>query len=157
MHSEIWETLLTRIAPFIYISCGTCKVASRAEHAKELREMMCKRWIAAFFLIFLLFYVSGCEVLLVGGAAGAGYKIGTDQKSVGETLGDATITATIKMRLLQDKEVHGLNIDVDTNLGEVTLSGYVQSEEEIRRAVIIAKGVRGVKKVTNLLKVRRKR
>jgi osmotically-inducible protein OsmY len=50
--------------------------------------------------------------------------------------------------------VRSMSIDVDTNLGEVTLLGYVRSQEEIDRAVIIAKGVPGVTKVMSLLRVR---
>lgn len=97
---------------------------------------------------------TGCEVLLIGGAATAGYKIGTGEKTLTETAEDVRITSVVKTRLLQDKYVHALNIDVDTDLSEVTLGGYVRSQEEIHRAITIAKGVEGVKKVISLLKVR---
>ncbi len=97
---------------------------------------------------------TGCELLLIGGAATAGYKIGTDEKTISESAEDIRITSLVKTRLLEDQEVHALNIDVDTNLSEVTLNGYVRSQQEIHRAVTIAKGVTGVKKVISLLKVR---
>jgi hyperosmotically inducible protein len=96
----------------------------------------------------------GCEALLIGGVATAGYKLGTDQKTLSETVDDSRITGSIKTRLMEDRNVQALNVDVDTHLGEVSLTGFVRSQEEIDRAVIIAKGVRGVKKVTSLLKTR---
>ncbi len=106
------------------------------------------------FMILASLVLSGCEVLLIGGAVAVGYKLGTDQKTVGEAFDDSMITASIKTRLMEDRQVRALNVDVDTNLGEVTLSGFVRSKEEIDRAVIISKGVRGVNKVVSLLKVR---
>lgn len=98
--------------------------------------------------------LSGCEFLLIGGAATAGYKLSTDQKTVSEALDDSVITGSVKTRLMEDRQVRSLAIDVDTHLGEVTLSGYLRSEDEIDRAVIITKGVPGVKKVVSLLRVR---
>ena len=44
-------------------------------------------------------------------------------KSVGETIDDATITTRVKTSLLNDPDVGGLRIDVDTFKGVVTLSG----------------------------------
>ncbi len=112
-----------------------------------------KKWLVAGVSAAALM-TTGCEVLLIGGAATAGYKVGTGEKTLAETAEDARITSMVKTRLLQDKYVHALNIDVDTNLSEVTLNGYVRSQDEIHRAVTIAKGVKGVKKVVSLLKVR---
>ncbi|PIS38289.1 MAG: hypothetical protein CO150_08975 [Nitrospirae bacterium CG_4_9_14_3_um_filter_53_35] len=105
-------------------------------------------------ILLISFLTMGCEALLIGGAATAGYKMGTDQKTIPEAFDDSLITASIKTRLLQDPYIRALNIDVDTNLGEVTLSGYVRSQDEIDRAMTIARGVSGVKGVTSLLKVR---
>jgi hyperosmotically inducible protein len=96
----------------------------------------------------------GCELFLIGGAATAGYKLSTDQKTVSEAFDDSVITGSVKTRLMEDRMVRSMSIDVDTNLGEVTLLGYVRSQEEIDRAVIIAKGVPGVTKVMSLLRVR---
>jgi hyperosmotically inducible protein len=113
--------------------------------------------VKGFLIVFMVLaplVLSGCEILLIGGAAATGYKLGTDQKTVGEAFDDSMITASVKTRLVEDKQIRALNIDVDTNLGEVTLSGFARSKEEIDRAVIISKGVNGVNKVVSLLKVR---
>ena len=49
-------------------------------------------------------------------------------KSVGETVDDATITTRVKTSLLNDPDVGGLRIDVDTFKGVVTLSGAVKTQ-----------------------------
>ncbi len=116
-------------------------------------SMPLKRFLLCTLLL-ASFPMSGCEFLLIGGAATAGYQLGTDQKTVSEAFDDTVITSSVKTRLMEDRQVRALAIDVDTHLGEVSLSGYLRSQEEIDRAVIIAKGVPGVKRVTSLLHIR---
>ncbi|MEK6777762.1 MAG: BON domain-containing protein [bacterium] len=116
--------------------------------------MHIKRGSLIVLILLISFLTYGCEALLIGAAATAGYKIGTDQKTISESMNDSMITASIKTRLLQDPYVRALSIDVDTNLGEVTLSGYVRSQEEIDRAITLARGVNGVKDLKSFLKVR---
>lgn len=74
-------------------------------------------------------------------------------KSVGETIDDGAITAQVKAALLNDPEVAGLRIDVDTFKGVVTLSGAVKSPAERDKAVGLAKKVSGVKDVKTTLQV----
>jgi len=74
-------------------------------------------------------------------------------KSIGETIDDATITTRVKTALLNDPQVAGLKIDVDTTLGVVTMSGVVRSRNEEQRAVQLARGVPGVKDVRSTLQV----
>jgi hyperosmotically inducible protein len=74
-------------------------------------------------------------------------------KTVGETIDDATITARVKTALLNDSQVGGLKIDVDTTKGVVTMSGIVKSQAEAERAVQLAKQVNGVKDVKSTLQV----
>jgi len=74
-------------------------------------------------------------------------------KTVGETIDDATITTRVKTALLNDPEVGGLRIDVDTFKGVVTLSGRVKSKAEEQRAIEIARKVDGVKDVKSTLQV----
>jgi len=111
--------------------------------------------IKLLVLIFSIsFFVSGCGWLVVGGSgAYHGYKVGSDPRSVGTQIDDATITAKIKLKLLEDPVTKARKIDVDTVNGVVTLTGVVESEKEIERAIKIAKSVAGVKKVVNNLKI----
>jgi osmotically-inducible protein OsmY len=74
-------------------------------------------------------------------------------KTVGETIDDATITTRIKTALLNDPDIGGLRIDVDTFKGVVSLSGSVKSREEEAKAVQIARKIGGVKDVKSTLLV----
>jgi osmotically-inducible protein OsmY len=68
-----------------------------------------------------------------------------------EVVSDVTITATIKTKFARNPEVSALGIDVDTTDGVVTLSGKVDSLEEMKLAVAIASKVEGVKQVLSTL------
>ena len=98
--------------------------------------------------------LSGCFWLAAGGAGAVGYKVGTDERSVGTQLDDATITSKVNAKLIAEPGIRSLNIDVDTLDGNVTLSGYVKTEEQIKRVVSIALSVKGVKSVKSNLKVK---
>jgi hyperosmotically inducible protein len=74
-------------------------------------------------------------------------------KTVGETIDDATITTRVKTALLNDPDVGGLRIDVDTTVGVVTLSGVVKSQAEAEKALAVAKRIDGVKDVKSTLQV----
>ncbi len=74
-------------------------------------------------------------------------------KTVGETIDDATITTRVKTALLNDPDVGGLRIDVDTFKGVVTLSGGVKSQGEADKAVAIARRISGVSDVKSTLQV----
>jgi len=101
----------------------------------------------------LLLSLSGCGWVLVGGGAYEGYKIATDPRTIGTQIDDALITAKIKAKLIEDPVTKARKIDVDTVNGVVTLTGVVESEKEIERAIEIAKSVPGVKKIVNNLRV----
>ena len=64
---------------------------------------------------------------------------------------DAAITTKVKAALLADDQVKGTQINVDTSGGSVRLTGTVDSPAQVTRAVEIAKGVTGVRKVDNNL------
>jgi hyperosmotically inducible protein len=84
-----------------------------------------------------------CAALLLGACG----------KSVGETIDDATITTKVKTALLNDSDVGGLRIDVDTFKGVVTLSGRVKSQAEADKAIQIARRTDGVVDVKSTLQV----
>ena len=75
------------------------------------------------------------------------------EKTVGETIDDATITTRVKTAFINDPMVGALRIDVDTFKGVVTLSGRVKSDEEQRRAIELAKKIRGVVDVRSTLTI----
>lgn len=66
----------------------------------------------------------------------------------GEIIEDSAITAKVKTALLADPMVKGLQIDVDTKNGVVSLKGSVPKAEG-ERAAQIARDTGGVKSVDN--------
>jgi osmotically-inducible protein OsmY len=74
-------------------------------------------------------------------------------KTVGDTIDDATVTTRVKTALLNDPDVGGLRIDVDTFKGVVTLSGRVKTKEEEQKAVTLARKIGGVIDVKSTLQV----
>lgn len=67
---------------------------------------------------------------------------------------DATITASVSAGLMKDPDLSAVRIDVDTQDGNVTLTGPAPSADAMAKAETIAKSVEGVKTVTNKLEVK---
>jgi osmotically-inducible protein OsmY len=75
-------------------------------------------------------------------------------RSTGQVVDDSAITAKVKADLAGDPATKARNIKVDTYMGEVILSGFVDSAAEKNRAGEIARNVKGVMKVKNDLTVK---
>ncbi|NMG65937.1 BON domain-containing protein [Azoarcus indigens] len=71
------------------------------------------------------------------------------RQSTGEYVDDATITARVKARLVDDPVVKAREVKVETYRGVVQLSGFVATAAEARQAVELARGVPGVQSVKN--------
>ncbi|HEY5633056.1 MAG TPA: BON domain-containing protein [Burkholderiaceae bacterium] len=69
------------------------------------------------------------------------------KESTGEYIDDTAITTKVKAALLDDKDISGWRINVETFKGVVQLSGFANSLAERRKAVTVARGIRGVKSV----------
>jgi len=69
---------------------------------------------------------------------------------------DTEITTAVKTKLLADKMVGGLKIDVDTDHGVVTLTGPVDTKVERSHAMNIARHTHGVRRVVDNLRVEKK-
>ena len=74
--------------------------------------------------------------------------------TVGETIDDSIITAKVKSGLLADPMAKGLDAKVETYNGTVQLSGFVENQSQMNRAVEIARAVVGVKDVENKMNIR---
>lgn len=66
---------------------------------------------------------------------------------------DGLIVDLVRMKLAGDSVVKGGALDVQVKDGVVTLSGNVQSEKQRDKAEKLAHKVKGVKSVTNQIKV----
>ena len=98
--------------------------------------------------------------VLLGAALGGsivGCEATATRRSVGETFDDATVTADVKAELA--KALGGgsiVGINVDTYRQVVSLSGFVNSQDDVRKAGEAAKKAKGVKEVKNGLQVKPK-
>ena len=77
-------------------------------------------------------------------------------KTAGGNFDDATITASVKSKLVADKATNLTRVDVDTNNGTVYLNGTVDSPEQKAKAEQLAWQAQGVKSVVNNLQVAKK-
>lgn len=77
-------------------------------------------------------------------------------QTAGENVDDATITASVKSKLVADKAANLTRIDVDTTNKVVSLNGVVETPEQKARAQKLASEVSGVRDVKNNLQVQKK-
>lgn len=83
-----------------------------------------------------------------------GCAVTRDQQTAGAYVDDTVITTQIKSRMLNDKDVSGTSISVETLNGTVMLSGFAKNSMERNAAEKIARDVNGVKMVKNEVVVR---
>lgn len=76
------------------------------------------------------------------------------ERSFGDRVSDATLTAEVKVKLLANNDTEGLSINVDTVDNVVTLKGDVSSNAEKELSGRIASEVEGVMSVNNQLMIR---
>jgi len=69
------------------------------------------------------------------------------QDESSQPVNDTWITTKVKTELLAAEDVSGLDIKVETTNGEVKLSGRVDNQAQIDKAVSVAREVKGVSKV----------
>lgn len=84
------------------------------------------------------------KVILKGASATAGNKVD-----------DGVITARVKAALLADPSVHSLDIRVVTRIDQVQLSGFVESQAQIDRAMALTQAISGVKHVANEMAIKK--
>lgn len=75
-------------------------------------------------------------------------QLGADAKR-----GDIEITSELKAKITDDELLDGTDVSVDTNNGVVNLTGSVHTEEQVQRAVDLAKNTTGVLSVNNQLRL----
>jgi len=85
---------------------------------------------------------------------GAGAAVGQKVDKAEIYMDDATITAKVKAEILSDPLLKVSQINVTTTSGVVKLSGGVDSQQAIDRALEIARSLKNVKSVENGLVVK---
>ncbi len=76
-------------------------------------------------------------------------------KAIADNTADARITASIKGKLVANRDLSALSISVNTTGGVVTLSGSVSSPEDIGKAILLAMETDGVREVISSLQVKK--
>jgi len=77
------------------------------------------------------------------------------QSGTGEYFDDSVITTKVKSLLAGDDFLKSFEISVETYKGIVQLSGFVDSQKAVDKAVEITKTVKGVTSVKNNLNVKK--
>jgi hyperosmotically inducible periplasmic protein len=84
-----------------------------------------------------------------------GMSVKNGKATVGNAVDDGIVTAKVKSALLADADVKSFDIAVATRKGEVQLSGYVDSQAQVNRAIDIARGVEGAQSVNNEMSIKK--
>lgn len=69
--------------------------------------------------------------------------------TVGTEIDDTVVTTKVKSALLADADIKSFDLKVETRKGAVQLSGFVDNQAQIDRALAATSGVEGVKSVEN--------
>jgi osmotically-inducible protein OsmY len=76
-------------------------------------------------------------------------------QAIADNTADARTTASIKGKLLANRDLSATSISVNTTSGVVTLAGSVSSPEDIGKAVLLAMETDGVREVISSLQVKK--
>ena len=76
------------------------------------------------------------------------------KKTWTEAINDKYLVSKIKSKLIIEPEIRSLNIDVDAHRGVITLTGIVESWDQRKRAIEIARNTDGALRVVDNLKLR---
>jgi len=107
---------------------------------KVINRLFSRTNLSAIFVVL---------TLALAGCAGT-----STSKSTGEFVDDSVLTTKVNAALARDSIMSALAVEVETYRGEVQLSGYVDSEEQIEEVGAIVESVDGVVSVTNSLQVK---
>jgi hyperosmotically inducible protein len=99
------------------------------------------KYFSALFLALTLVTAVGCTST-------------PKQEGTGEYIDDSVITTKVKAAILNEASLKVAEINVETFKGVVQLSGFVNSQADINKAVEVARGVGGVKSVKNDMRVK---
>ena len=114
-------------------------VAKFIIHPEYRREII--RSISHFFFAIVLAALMGCASTAT-------------QEGTGEYVDDTVITTKVKAEIFNEPSLKSAEINVETFKGVVQLSGFVNSQEDINRAVRVARSVKGVVSVKNDMRLK---
>jgi osmotically-inducible protein OsmY len=103
--------------------------------------MLKRRYVTYFFSFLMAAFLTGC--------AGS-----STQESTGEYIDDTVITARVQKVLIEDDTVKLRDLNIDTFKGTVQISGFVDNQEQLNRALELARSQKGVKAVVNKMQIK---
>ena len=103
---------------------------------KTATTQKCCNKFAAIFLAILMASLLGCASTAT-------------QEGTGEYIDSTVITAKVKAAIFDEPTLKSSEINVETFKGVVQLSGFINSQDDIDKAVEVARQVKGVKSVKN--------
>jgi hyperosmotically inducible protein len=90
--------------------------------------------------------------LILGSVAGCAAT--PTSESTGQYVDDAALTTKVKAAILNEPTLKVAEINVETYQGKVQLSGFVATQDDIAKAVDVARNVNGVKEVDNDIRIK---
>jgi hyperosmotically inducible protein len=121
--------------------CANQDVTADMRYAPYIKSRLL---IVAAFALPALVSINGCKSTAPPSATASG-QIATD---------DAALAARVKQALGADPELRSLPLSVATYRGVVQLSGYMDSDAQIQKALAVTRAVPGVQSVSNELQLR---
>lgn len=108
-----------------------------------------------FTTSLIIFSLSSCVPLLVGGGSVATVTNAAKQKGLGGAISDSQISSVFKVKLYsKDQDLHR-RVGVNVQNGEILLTGSLDSQELLDEVEQIAWSVDGVRKVINEMGVQK--
>lgn len=92
--------------------------------------------LTAFFLAILVASLLGCASTAT-------------QEGTGEFIDNTVVTTKVKAAIFNEPTLKSFEINVETFKGVVQLSGFVNSQADIDKALEVVRQVKGVKSVKN--------
>jgi hyperosmotically inducible protein len=99
-------------------------------------------------------FMRSAAVVVMAGIALSGCNVFRGQSTPGQYVDDVAITSKVKAKLLDSDNVEGLDVNVDSMNGAVTLTGWADSQAEKLEASRLARSVEGVRSVDNQLAIK---
>ena len=99
------------------------------------------KFFSAVFVAIALISATGCAPT-------------AQHEGTGQYVDDSVITAKVKAAVFDEATLKSAEINVETFKGVVQLSGFVNSQGDINKAVELARGIPGVTSVKNDMRVK---
>ena len=103
----------------------------------------CPTWLPIALAATLALVLGGCTKAVETTSSAL------PKTSVSTEIDDSALTTKVRTVLLSDSDVESLGIKAEIRKGEVQRSGFIDSQSQMDRAVLVARGIEGVLLVSN--------